>query len=65
MVSRAEDSLMSTTEAANRLNVSRHTILTWVREGKLPALRLQGGHLRYRPEDVEGMLSPVTIEAGD
>ncbi len=32
---------------------SAETVLRWTREGKLPAIRLPGGALRYRESDLE------------
>ena len=65
MGSQSEQGLLTTREAANWLNVSRHTVLIWVKEGRLPALRLQRGHLRYRIEDVKALLKPVGIETDE
>ena len=65
MPSLNKERLLSTTQVANRLNVHRDTVLVWAREGTLPALRLRGGHFRFRVVDVMAMLSPVAIESGD
>lgn len=43
-------------EAARLLGVHRDTIRRWVEEGKLDAIRLPGGEVRYRREDIVGML---------
>jgi excisionase family DNA binding protein len=51
---------LTTGQAAARMGVSRQSVLVWIKEGKLPALRTPGGrHLvhqddavieRYRPD---------------
>ena len=38
--------LLSTTQAAGLLNVSRRTILNWIEAGKVPYVRLPGGDYR-------------------
>lgn len=43
-------------EAARLLGVHRDTIRRWVAEGKLDAIRLPGGEVRYHREDIVGML---------
>ena len=35
------------------LGVSRWTLYEWIRQGRLPALRLASGQLRVRVEDLE------------
>jgi len=41
-------------EVAERWAVGHHTVLEWIRRGRLPATRLVGTY-RIRPEDVEAM----------
>jgi excisionase family DNA binding protein len=46
--------LLTAREVAEMVGVrSAETVLRWTREGKLPAIRLPGGALRYRESDLE------------
>jgi excisionase family DNA binding protein len=36
--------------------VSAETVLRWTRRGELPAIRLPGGAIRYREDDLNGWL---------
>jgi excisionase family DNA binding protein len=48
--------LLSSNDLADRLGVSRATVLRAVARGLLrPALVTPGGHRRFRPEDVQGL----------
>lgn len=49
--------LLTAREVADRLGVSRDTVLRWTRDGKLPGFRLPGGALRYREEAIEAWLA--------
>jgi excisionase family DNA binding protein len=49
--------LLTTAETAARLGLSPHTIRSWVRSGKLPGIYLTERSLRFRPEDVEALIS--------
>lgn len=57
-------SLLTTSEVAERLRVSVATVNRYAREDLLPAITLPGGQRRYRPEDVDRLLSPVPAEDG-
>jgi excisionase family DNA binding protein len=47
--------LISSNDLANRLGVSRATVLRAVARGLLkPAVVTPGGHRRFRPQDIEG-----------
>jgi excisionase family DNA binding protein len=48
--------LLTGCEVADLLGVSAETILRWTRRGELPAIRLPGGAIRYRENDLEGWL---------
>ena len=48
--------LLTARELADVLGLSVETILRWVRQGKLPAIRLPGGAIRFREDEVEGWL---------
>lgn len=49
--------LLTTTQAAEMLGVSRDTVARWIRLGQLPAVRLPSGQYRVKREDVERVLS--------
>lgn len=44
-------------EAADLLRVSQRTIARYVEAGALVALRTPGGRPRFRPEDIEALLT--------
>jgi len=47
-------SLLTTGETAQRLGISRHTLLRAVERGEIsPTLRTPGGYLRFLPATVE------------
>jgi excisionase family DNA binding protein len=48
--------LLTARDLAERLGVSTETILRWTRRGELPAVRLPGGAIRYREEELEAWL---------
>lgn len=50
------DKLLTLQEAKNILNVSKSTLQRWDNNGKLVALRTEGGHRRYRLSDIEGIV---------
>jgi excisionase family DNA binding protein len=50
------DELLTTGEAAELLGVSRWTCLRYIREGRLPAVRLPSGHMRIKRSDVERLI---------
>ena len=45
--------LITVSDAAQRLGVSKKTLQVWDNDGKLTALRTTGGHRRYRQSDVD------------
>jgi excisionase family DNA binding protein len=49
--------LLTARAVADLLGVSAETVLRWTRRGELPAIRLPGGAIRFRPEELEGWLS--------
>lgn len=53
--------LLTITEAAKRVKVSRETIYAWIRTGKLIPVRTPGGRLRI-PENE--LIKPVEKENG-
>jgi len=50
---KSDGSLLTVGEAAARLKVSPATVRRWTVSGDLRAERTEGGHRRYRPEDIE------------
>ena len=50
------DRLLTARELGERLGVSPETVLRWVRRGELPAIRLPGGAVRFREDEVEAWL---------
>ncbi len=60
MLSVVPHDLLTTTEVAAALRVTRATVTAWVRDGQLPALTLPGGRgYRIRRSDVEAFLVPA------
>ena len=45
--------LLTARQVAERFVVSTETILRWTRRGKLSAIRLPGGQLRFRETDLD------------
>lgn len=48
--------LLTTRETAKRLHLHPETVLQWVREGKLPAMKLPSGAIRFDPDQLEAWL---------
>jgi excisionase family DNA binding protein len=48
--------LLTARAVAELLDVSPETVLRWTRRGELPAIRLPGGAIRYRPDDLDAWL---------
>ena len=46
--------LLTAREVAELLDVSTETVLRWTRAGKLPAIRLPGGAIRFREDEILG-----------
>lgn len=46
------DKLLNIGQVAETLNVSQETLRIWDREGKLPSVRSDGGHRRWRESDI-------------
>lgn len=49
--------LLKAQDVADRLNTSAETVRRWVRENRLTAITLPSGALRFRPEDVDALLT--------
>jgi excisionase family DNA binding protein len=53
--------VLTVTEVAARLKVSRRTVYNWLRDGKLTvALRTPGGMIRIAEDDIRGKEAEVT-----
>ena len=50
------EQLLTARVVAQQLGLTTETVLAWVRDGKLPAFRLPGGAIRFRPDDLEAWL---------
>jgi excisionase family DNA binding protein len=50
------DRLLTTREVAERFGVVTETILRWVRSGRLPAIRLSTGAIRFCESEIESWL---------
>ncbi len=48
--------LLRAHEVAELLGISPETVLRWTRRGELPAIRLPGGAVRYRPDEFRAWL---------
>lgn len=51
--------LMTMKEVAELARVSSSTISRWVSSGKIPAIVLPSGQIRFVREDIEAMLTPT------
>jgi excisionase family DNA binding protein len=49
--------LLTAREVADLLGVSTETVLRWTRAGKLPAIRLPGGAIRYQRDELDQWLA--------
>jgi excisionase family DNA binding protein len=52
--------LLTTSEVAELFRVDQSTIRRWVDEGRIAAVTLPGGRLRYRLTDIEAILAGET-----
>lgn len=48
--------LLTARAVADLVGVSTETVLRWTRRGELPAIRLPGGAIRYREDELEDWL---------
>lgn len=54
-----DDELWTSRKVADYLGVHIKTVQGWVRDGRIPAMRLANQYLRFRRSDVEALLTPV------
>ena len=55
------EQLLTARVVAEQLGVSAETVLRWTRAGKLPAVRLPGGAIRYRPSQLAEWLEQRSV----
>lgn len=53
----SSERLLKTIEAARYLDVPRETLNLYVKQGKIKAFRLPGGHLRFEREELDRFCS--------
>ena len=58
------EKLITVSEAADQLGVTKKTLQVWDKAGKLVALRTPGGHRRYRQSDIERLQGIERDSAG-
>ena len=56
-VAEATIPLLTIQDVALRYRVTPQTVDAWIRKGKMKACRIDGKHIRIRPEDSDSMLS--------
>ena len=59
------DKLLTLQESKSILNVSKSTLQRWDKNGKLVALRTEGGHRRYKLSDIENILGIINNKEED
>jgi len=58
MTDLSDDALLTPGEVARILRVDPKTVTRWARTGKLTAVRLPSGHLRYREAEIRRICTP-------
>jgi excisionase family DNA binding protein len=57
--------LLTARVVAEMLDVSTETVLRWARRGELPGIRLPGGAIRFREDEIEDWLEErATLRRG-
>lgn len=54
---REEAKLLTPEAVAERLSVSRHTVMKWLRQGKIAGRKLGGKIWRVHPDDVQAFIA--------
>jgi excisionase family DNA binding protein len=57
--------LLTARELAGRLAVSSGALLRWTRDGKVPAVKLPSGAIRYLPEEVDAWIAESHMGAAE
>ena len=55
--------LLTSRQTADLLGINEQTVRSYVREGKIEAIRLGDKYIRIRPESLEMFLSGATVKA--
>ena len=58
------ESLLTTSEVANELQVSRNSVTAWVKRGQLSAIKLPSGQFRIPASEVRKILEPINASSG-
>lgn len=58
----SDEAYLTTKQAAERLRTSPETVRRWVRDGKLAAITYPSGRRKFRPQDVDAILTPSVVE---
>lgn len=56
------DAWLTVREVAQRAKVTDRTVRAWIRDGRLPANRIDNGTFRVASENLERLLNPETNE---
>ena len=56
------DKLLTISEVADILHVSKNSLRTWDKEGKIVSVKTDGGHRRYRKSDVDAFAGFETTD---
>ncbi len=56
-----KSTLLSIDEAANFLNLTGHTLRSWVHQKRLPFIKL-GSRVLFRPEDLESFINSNAVQ---
>jgi excisionase family DNA binding protein len=59
------DQLLTARHVAERLGVSTGALLRWTRAGRVPAVKLPSGAVRFVPEQIDAWLAQRSTMAGD
>lgn len=57
-----EEPLMNTKDAAQYLRVTRNTLYLWIKQGRLPVIRMAKQILRFRRKDLEEFVKSFVVE---
>lgn len=52
-----DDALLTADEVCDLFKIHKRTLTRWVNDGKLPAVTLPSGRVRYRQADVDAILA--------
>lgn len=55
--------LLTARQVAEQLGVAPDTVLRWTRRGELPAVKMPGGAVRYREDELDAWLERRTVGA--